>query len=360
MVIEVIEPLFSLFCYVQFGQINMHEPKISVIIPTYNRAHCVKDAIDSVLAQSFRDFELIVVDDGSTDGTSKVVSAYGDRLKMIRQVNSGVSAARNAGIEASHGKWVAFLDSDDTWEPDKLKVQAEDLRGNRGVVAHMVDGIICDVQTPYLSLFELRGLRDEFARKPFRERALCDVLMTPFFTSCWMLRRKALEAAGFFDPSMKVFEDFDLLTRIALEGPFFVNCYLGSNVRRRPGGSFSLSNLYQREQVQSLENLVHTYRRLKLDMRLTSSERQHVCRSLSGIRCELAAQHRLEKQWRESIAALFNSVVDDPGLRSIARAVLVATGIKAIITKMWPWHRKKRSFRRSEMEAPSLDKKSSL
>jgi glycosyltransferase involved in cell wall biosynthesis len=328
-----------------------------VIIPTYNRAHCISDAIDSVLAQSFRDFELIVVDDGSTDETPDIVGAYGDRIKLIRQKNGGASAARNAGIRVARGEWIAFLDSDDIWEPDKLKIQTDDLCSNPNAVAHMVDTVICDVRPPpYPSLFELRGLREEFRQKPFRQRPLCDVLKAQFFTSCWMLQRSTIEAAGCFDPTLKIFEDLDLLTRVALEGPFIVNSYIGVMLRRQSEESCALSELYQESRLQSFQNLMHTYKRLKLDSRLTNVERQRVRRSLSGVRCEVAVLYMQQQQWRAAIITFFRSVVDDPGLRSFARAVLTATGIKAIIAKLLPWRQKQESLRRSEMNGSSLDK----
>ncbi len=81
----------------------MSRTKVSVVIPTYNRAHCVGEAIESVLAQTYKDFEIIVVDDGSTDNTAEVLARFGDRIRVIRQENSGVSAARNAGIRAASG-----------------------------------------------------------------------------------------------------------------------------------------------------------------------------------------------------------------------------------------------------------------
>ena len=98
---------------------------ISVIIPTYNRFTFLKNAIDSVLAQTFQEFELIVVDDGSTDETPKLISSYGNKLRVITQANQGPSAARNRGIEAAKGKWIAFLDSDDVWKLDKLEKQVQ-------------------------------------------------------------------------------------------------------------------------------------------------------------------------------------------------------------------------------------------
>ncbi|HKQ47401.1 MAG TPA: glycosyltransferase family A protein [Phycisphaerae bacterium] len=96
---------------------------ISVIIPTYNSASIVEEAIDSVLRQTRPPGQVIVVDDGSTDGTETVCQRFGDRIEYIRQANGGASVARNTGVAQSRGEWLAFLDADDLWEPEKLDVQ---------------------------------------------------------------------------------------------------------------------------------------------------------------------------------------------------------------------------------------------
>ena len=101
----------------------MSNPFVSVIIPTFNRSALVIKAIDSVLNQSYQNIELIIVDDGSTDDTNLSLSIYKDRIKVLSQKNSGVSSARNKGVQESRGDWVAFLDSDDTWQVDKLEKQ---------------------------------------------------------------------------------------------------------------------------------------------------------------------------------------------------------------------------------------------
>ena len=99
-------------------------PKVSVVIPTYNRAGKVQNAIESVLAQTFSDLEVIVVDDGSSDGTKQILGeAFGDRIRYYPQTNQGVSVARNKGITEARGEWIAFLDSDDLWEKEKLEWQ---------------------------------------------------------------------------------------------------------------------------------------------------------------------------------------------------------------------------------------------
>ncbi len=100
-------------------------PKISVVLPVFNGAQFIGNAIQSVLKQSVRDFEVIVVDDGSTDGTEKVVRQYSDGIRYHFQGNQGAGVARNIGVSLAQGEWIAFLDADDTWYPDKLKIQLD-------------------------------------------------------------------------------------------------------------------------------------------------------------------------------------------------------------------------------------------
>src|SRR5579885_2773221 len=103
-------------------------PKVSVIIPTYNRADKVRHTIESALTQTISDLEVIVVDDGSSDGTGQILGeTYGDRIRYYAQANQGASVARNKGIQEARGEWIAFLDSDDLWEKDKLEWQLKAL-----------------------------------------------------------------------------------------------------------------------------------------------------------------------------------------------------------------------------------------
>jgi glycosyltransferase involved in cell wall biosynthesis len=108
-------------------------PAVSIILPTYNRADSVTRAVDSVLRQTFKDWELLVIDDGSTDGTAAVIEKIGDdRVVLIRQANRGVSSARNAGLGKSRGEYIAFLDSDDEWLPQNLELKIRYLRDHPG------------------------------------------------------------------------------------------------------------------------------------------------------------------------------------------------------------------------------------
>ncbi len=119
------------------------KPKVSVIIPTYNRGWVLREAIDSVLAQDYTDYELIVVDDGSTDNTRKILDSYGRDIIVLQQPNQGVSAARNRGIAESRAQLVALLDSDDIWLPQKLTRQVAFFKSNP-------DALICQTEETWV------------------------------------------------------------------------------------------------------------------------------------------------------------------------------------------------------------------
>src|SRR3954468_20412746 len=103
---------------------------VSVIIPVYNGSNEIRRSVESVLAQSRRPAEIIIVDDGSTDGTAELVQGYGPAVRLVRQVNAGAAAARNCGARHASGDWLAFLDHDDEWLPNKLDLQAQALEAD--------------------------------------------------------------------------------------------------------------------------------------------------------------------------------------------------------------------------------------
>lgn len=181
-------------------------PFVSVIIPTYNRAAVLERAISSVLDQSFKDFELIVVDDGSTDSTSEVVSGFDGALKVLRQPNRGVSAARNLGIASSSGPLVAFLDSDDSWMPDKLAKQVASFTGYSA-------GFICHTDEVWLRNGKTVSQKAIHRKQggTFFQRALERCLISP---SSVMIGRELLDKVGWFDENLRAAEDYDLWLRI--------------------------------------------------------------------------------------------------------------------------------------------------
>ncbi|WP_135855417.1 glycosyltransferase [Halorussus salinus] len=219
-------------------------PTVSVVIPTYNRAELLTRAIDSVLAQTYDDFELLVVDDGSTDDTEEVVTGYDDeRVRYLaHDTNRGANPARNTGIEAAEGEYVAFLDSDDEWRPRKLDAQLDRLDGTDddwvavytdydvtvpgagGLVRETAADLLAtdDEETPVEGGEELVG------------PTLADTLHTGAGSTLLVETEVARRIDG-FDEELDWFQDPDFLLRVLLEGqlahvpePLVVRHYSGS------------------------------------------------------------------------------------------------------------------------------------
>lgn len=181
-------------------------PLVSIIMPCYNGEAFLADAINSVLGQTFQQFELIVVDDGSTDRSSEILASHGDRIRVIRQANQGVSAARNAGIEAAQGDFIAFLDADDYWEPDFLDDMVEGMADPQTAIAY------CGWQNVGV------GQGKPYVPPDYEGTDKMHHLLR--FASLWpihaILIRRGLMPAGLpFNPAYPACEDYDLWLRIA-------------------------------------------------------------------------------------------------------------------------------------------------
>jgi glycosyltransferase involved in cell wall biosynthesis len=186
---------------------------VSAIVPLHNKAAYIRRALDSVVAQAFTDFEVIVVDDGSTDGGAALAAAYGPRIRLVSQSNEGPSAARNRGLQEARGDWVAFLDADDEWLPRFLERTA--------AVARQMPSLV--------SVFTNFG--DAVTGRSYLRRVRCvDGVVQDYFqvlldnggfgmsSSSTMVRRDALRASGGFRPGVRYGQDRDLWGRLALSG----------------------------------------------------------------------------------------------------------------------------------------------
>ena len=180
---------------------------VSIVVPTYNYGRFVAEAVASALAQGYPHREIIVVDDGSTDDTAEILAPYRERIRYIYQANQGLSAARNTGIRAAEGEFIALLDSDDVWHPRKLEVQMHFLRDLPEVGLLATDAFM-DQRPLWPSV-------DPSTAAPVRI-ALEDVIGRPRFApSSVVMRRKCLDAAGLFDPTLRCVEDRDMWIRLA-------------------------------------------------------------------------------------------------------------------------------------------------
>jgi len=193
---------------------------ISVVIPAYDSQRCIGRAIDSVLAQSFCDYETIVVNDGSTDDTAGVVSQYGSKVIYIYQENAGDGPARNAGIAAAKGDWIAFLDADDEWLPDKLKQQIELLDRNPDLKWCSANRFEAQGQNKSVvgskaAITEALDGRDYFSN--YFTAALKG--KCPIVTSTIMVHREVFKQVGVFGSCWSRCADVDMWRRIAHSYP---------------------------------------------------------------------------------------------------------------------------------------------
>lgn len=249
--------------------------KVSVIVPTFNRAAFLKETINSVLEQSYQDFELIVVDDGSTDLTREVIQGYQvPKLIYIYQENQGVSAARNKGIQTAQGEYFAFLDSDDLWVRDKLQTQVVWMEAHPEVPACYTDEI---------------WIRREKRVNPMKkhqkysgwifDKCLPLCIISP---SSILMRQELFHKVGFFDETLPVCEDYDLWLRITKDHPIhFIPRPL---IVKRGGHPDQLSHRYwgnDRFRIKALEKLLQAEGLTGLQREMTLNELKRKCEILA-------------------------------------------------------------------------------
>ncbi len=189
--------------------------KISIIIPTFNRRDYITIALDSVLKQTYKDYEIIIIDDGSSDDTKEVLKPYQDNIRYFYQDNKGIPTTRNRGIREARGDYIAFLDSDDFWLPEKLERQIECFSNNSryGMVATRCSSITPD------------GRLRKKNRPGKSGWVLIDLFKANFIrTSSAMIKKECFDKIGMFDESLPECEEYDLWLRIARKYPVgFIN-----------------------------------------------------------------------------------------------------------------------------------------
>lgn len=317
-------------------QANPGYPSISVVIPTYNRAEKVRRSIESALAQTVRDLEIIVVDDGSSDDTALVLErAFGNRIRYVPQANQGASVARNRGIEEATGEWIAFLDSDDLWESEKIEQQLDALR-------HV--GMNCGACYTDVRFFNHSETRTmfELAESSYRHVGRIGVngealrlLVNPggagmvICLSSLLARKDVIRKAGVFDPDLLYSQDSEFMFRLAMATPFcFVNRPLvgfdRSPVEDRHIGVSSVWNTHDfflQDSQLRLERLLH------LTRNQPASVRNVVRGRLGAIHSGWVNCHLSNGQTREARASAWEA---------LRMAPCVNYGAKWLLTWMSP------------------------
>lgn len=186
-------------------------PKISIVIPAYNAEDQIFNTITSVLSQTYTDYEIIVVNDGSTDNTLNLLEQFGDKINIINQPNGGVSKARNVGIKASKGKYIAFLDSDDLWHPSKLLIQVDMMESNN-------DWLASYTSTSFNSSNEFKN-DIKVSIPPFMEKNIKDIFNDPYLvTSSFVIVNTFCQSINSFNEDLPTAEDIDLYLRTSVLG----------------------------------------------------------------------------------------------------------------------------------------------
>ncbi len=203
------------------GRPDKTDYTVSVVIPAYNVEKYIGRAIDSVLAQTRRPDEIIVVDDGSTDNTAEVIRSYGSKVCFIRQENAGASVARNTGVQAATSEWIAFLDADDEWLPEKLQLQIEHLKRNPELVWSYSNYVIRPIaeNTERLTFDPTRYEQLQNGKEyfdSFFEAFMADV---PLSTITVIIRSRILIETGLFLVGQMWAQDTDMFFRVAYKWP---------------------------------------------------------------------------------------------------------------------------------------------
>jgi len=232
-------------------------PRVSVIIATYNRAGLIKETIDSVLNQRFQDFELIVVDDGSTDNTEDLLRSYGSRLRYLRQENCGPSAARNFGILHAAGSWISIQDSDDICAPDHLEALWSFVERNPGCGMVFANGAYIDDPGPKGKTIIPRAKSRRMAEKGVELADLFSVSIVRLQAA--LLSKEAFIAVGALDHNLRIAMDLDLSYRMFMRFPV---AYLDKVVffyRRHEGNIGRNQELRLLENIRVMEKLIQEF-----------------------------------------------------------------------------------------------------
>lgn len=229
---------------------------VSVIVPTYNCAAFLEESLESMLAQLPADGEVVVVDDGSTDDTPRVLARYGERLRVVRIEHGGLAAARNAGLDAARGEWIAFHDADDVALPDRLAFQLDFVARDPACDGVFANGLRVDEAGRPLTRGEPHVVSAALARecvgRPLTER---DVFAGfPVFLQAALLRRSLCRRAGALDPSLRIYPDLEYGYRVIGAGRvlfadrvvFHYRLHATNITRDRLGGREELADILDR------------------------------------------------------------------------------------------------------------------
>lgn len=287
-------------------------PTISVIIPTYNRGYILEKSISSVLEQTCTDYELIVVDDGSTDETPELVQSIvqsgrpgAERIRYITQAQQGKSAALNHGVRIANGEWISFLDSDDSWSPDKLELQMQALRRFEGSDVCFTDAQYTNNPDLDITAFRRAGRQHE-ADVGILQNALDFVSREPhgIHEQTVIVRASRLREMDAFDSRIRVLEDHDFIFRLAYHVKSF--CFVNRSlvgIDRTPVRSIGLIDLFRKAEVR-LRDQQYIYEKWLRIGGLDPTIRKRIHKYLRAVYSGWANWHLEKRQYHQARHAI--------------------------------------------------------
>jgi len=309
----------------------MKTPVFSVIIPTYNRASLVAEAIGSVLAQTCDNYEIIVMDDGSTDDTREVVGrfevAHGGCVRYLHQKNQGKSVALNNALPHARGEFIAFLDSDDSWLPELLEWQMR-------AITQFGSQYPCFTDATYVNNPHLQMTAFEFAGRKYEQTLgmIDDPLghllgsRSGIYMQTMALHRSLLERAGEFDSKLKVGQDTDLLFRLALVAPRF--CYVNKplvKIDRTMNRKDGLVELLVTDESLRLQEREYLYDKLLgRSGQFQPNIRKQLRARLAEIHSEWANLYLVSRQYGKARQAMSKAVSTQLTAKAAAKLLLIA------------------------------------
>jgi glycosyltransferase involved in cell wall biosynthesis len=306
-------------------------PNVSVIIPAYNAAEFIGETLDSVYAQTFTDFEVIVVNDGSpdTEELERNLTAYSPKLRYLKQENQGAAAARNTGIKAARGEFVAFLDADDMWLPAFLEKQVDLLRRTQADVVWADALISGDSPLAGRTFMEVQPSVGEVTPEN-----LLSVKVT-VLTSTVVARRQPILDVGLFDVTLRRGQDFELWLKLARHGCRFVHQEEVLAHRRIVESSLSGSILSQLQRTLTVLDAIEA------KGNLTPSEEAALQVNLRRTRRELALETGKEKLLGRDFRAALHCFQEARKFRQSWKLVLVCLGLRTAPELLWRiYHRR--------------------
>jgi len=246
---------------------NSIKPKVSVVIPAYNAEQFVSEAIESVLNQSYENIQCIVINDGSTDDTSAKVKSFGNDVVLLEQDNMGVSYARNNGINRANGEWIAFLDADDIWHPDKLSVQLDELSNtNSSTLLHSTN---INIERDHLSscnYFDLISFPKHQQTSLLKNPGVEQLKYHFSWLQNTIVHNSLLEKTGLvFNINRSLYEDFEWLLNLSLYSSWKVTDRVLVDIKRRNNSQDCLSAERERNKIGAVLGM--------LDILLTFKQR---------------------------------------------------------------------------------------